>query len=67
MERLVRLGIDVNVKNDVDMTALHYAAVGPSIADMFVARNVLGMSHDSLLSVFITSLRAAVIPWRCKA
>jgi hypothetical protein len=28
VERLVRLGIDVNTKNDVDMTALHYAAVG---------------------------------------
>ncbi len=27
MERLIRLGINVNVKNDVDMTALHYAAV----------------------------------------
>jgi hypothetical protein len=27
VERLIRLGINVNVKNDVDMTALHYAAV----------------------------------------
>ena len=28
VERLVRMGVDVNAKNDVDMTALHYAAVG---------------------------------------
>jgi hypothetical protein len=26
VETLVKLGIDVNAKNDVDMTALHYAA-----------------------------------------
>lgn len=30
VEKLVLIGIDVNAKNDVDMTALHYAAVSAS-------------------------------------